>query len=303
MKKGGKKTMTPKQIEANRNNSLKSTGPKTAEGKAKSKMNALKHGILSDEVLVRGLKIKEKPRELAGLRERFWNACEPVGVVEEMLVEQMVVCVWRKRRALVAETGEVALSVDGGWWKRDNPDIGLTCLFWQASTDVVGKMGESVLGILHLRSVFEGVREDVLRHGELTEAALKRSQERLCGRSNAITTKLAEFRAMLVENPEGLDPDALKAKHQRCVLEHIERALSSLNWTERRLQERERMEEAARQAAAVLPSAEKMDKLLRYETTMDRQFYRAMHQLERLQRMRKGENVPPPLTMEVSQRC
>ena len=36
---------TQKQIEANRKNAGKSTGPRTAEGKQKSRMNSLKHGL------------------------------------------------------------------------------------------------------------------------------------------------------------------------------------------------------------------------------------------------------------------
>jgi hypothetical protein len=44
------------------------------------------------------------------------------------------------------------------------------------------------------------------------------------------------------------------------------------------------------------------DKLLRYEAHLDRQLYRAMDQLERLQRQRKGENVPPPINVNLGQR-
>ena len=61
-------------------------------------------------------------------------------------------------------------------------------------------------------------------------------------------------------------------------------------------------EEEARQAAAVLPSPEVLDKIMRYVTMLQRQLYSAMNLLERLQRMRQGEAVPPPLTMEVSER-
>ena len=49
-----KKTMSLKQIAANQRNAQHSTGPKTVNGKTVSKMNALKHGILSTQVLVRG---------------------------------------------------------------------------------------------------------------------------------------------------------------------------------------------------------------------------------------------------------
>jgi hypothetical protein len=61
-------------------------------------------------------------------------------------------------------------------------------------------------------------------------------------------------------------------------------------------------EEDARQAAAVLPSAETLDKILRYETKLERQMYRAMAQLERVQRLRRGEAIPAPLSVEVSDR-
>ena len=67
-----------------------------------------------------------------------------------------------------------------------------------------------------------------------------------------------------------------------------------------RLQEREGKEARARLDAAVLPSVDTVHTILRYEAMLERQFYRAMNQLERLQRARRGEMIPPPLTMEVS---
>ena len=62
------------------------------------------------------------------------------------------------------------------------------------------------------------------------------------------------------------------------------------------------MDEASRQSAAVMPSMEKMDKIMRYETMLQRQLHRDMNQLERLQRRWLGENIPAPLTMDVSDR-
>jgi hypothetical protein len=50
-----------------------------------------------------------------------------------------------------------------------------------------------------------------------------------------------------------------------------------------------------------LTSPEVLDKILRHETMLQRQLHRAMNQLERLQRRRRG-GLPPPLTMEVSGR-
>ena len=48
-----------------------------------------------------------------------------------------------------------------------------------------------------------------------------------------------------------------------------------------------------------LPPADATDKLLRYDGHLDRQLYRAMDQLERLQRQRRGEAVPPPLNVNL----
>jgi hypothetical protein len=60
--------------------------------------------------------------------------------------------------------------------------------------------------------------------------------------------------------------------------------------------------EKSRQAAALLPSPVVFAKTMRYETMLQRQFHRDMNQLERLQRRRRGENIPAPLTMEISAR-
>ena len=57
--------------------------------------------------------------------------------------------------------------------------------------------------------------------------------------------------------------------------------------------ERENLTVDADSRSFSLPPADATDKLLRYEAHLDRQLYRAMDQLERLQRQRRGENVPP----------
>lgn len=56
----------------------------------------------------------------------------------------------------------------------------------------------------------------------------------------------------------------------------------------------------SRMASLALPSSDSIDKILRCETTIERQLYRAINQLERLQRQRKGDSVPPPVNIEVN---
>ena len=63
---------------ANRQNALKSTGPKTPDGKAAVRLNALRHGLLSEDILLPG-EDEEALRELAeGLRAEL----QPVGDVQ-----------------------------------------------------------------------------------------------------------------------------------------------------------------------------------------------------------------------------
>src|SRR5436853_221762 len=96
-------TTSEERTAANRANALKSTGPSTPEGKAASKMNAVKHGILSREVLASG----EDHQELTALQEWFEKDLQPVGPMEAMLVGQIVATHWRLRRVLAAESGEI----------------------------------------------------------------------------------------------------------------------------------------------------------------------------------------------------
>jgi serine phosphatase RsbU (regulator of sigma subunit) len=87
------------------------------------------------------------------------------------------------------------------------------------------------------------------------------------------------------------------------VLKYLNQQISQIGYCEDQREEREDAEERARQSAAVLPSADVLEKILRYETALERQLFRAMNQLERLQRRRQGENIPAPLTMEISARA
>ena len=63
------KKISQKQIDANRRNAKKSTGPKTKEGKAKSAMNSIKYGIYSDKYLIKD----ESPVEFQNYRKKCSN--------------------------------------------------------------------------------------------------------------------------------------------------------------------------------------------------------------------------------------
>ena len=295
------KTTSPEQLAANRRNAQKSTGPKTPEGRAVSKMNALKHGIFSKEVLVSGLNIKESRRELEELYERFWQQYGPVGPVEEMLVDQIVTAQWRLRRVLRAESGEIALNVDDGAWQRSRPNLQLQVMRWDLAGDAVHAMQDSAMGNRTLAGWLREVRAHLVKDGELTSADVQRFV--FHGNPNIMSKKMEALRVRLSPNSESADDAARRAEAKKEALGFIDRELNMVEWAQGHCQKREDAEEEARQAAAVLPSPEVLDKIMRYETTLQRQMYRALAQLERMQRMRQGEAVSAPIMMEVSERA
>jgi len=296
-----KKNRSPKQIEASRRNAQKSTGPKTPEGKAASKMNALKHGILSTkEVLVRGRNILEKESEFEDFHQQFWEDWNPVGAMEIELVNQIVKTVWRLRRVRKAESAEIALSVDGGQWDRQCHGSDNNIKLWMLESDPVPVMMQSVFGNSILIDELKKARDSVEKEGELTEAAIKSVV--ISAGANSVTTDLEKLRLQLLENPDGLDEPALRAKRKQQSLAHIDGKLATILLVRLGCKLREEIDEESRQSAALLPSPEVLDKLMRYETMLKKDLHRDMIQLERLQRRRKGEAVPPPLTMQVSGR-
>jgi hypothetical protein len=96
-----------KKLEANRQNAKRSTGPRTPAGKQRSRLNALKHGILAKAVVIHDGPGKEKRGEFDQLLIEFWHHYAPQGPVEEMLVERMATLKWRLARVYRSERGEI----------------------------------------------------------------------------------------------------------------------------------------------------------------------------------------------------
>ena len=84
-----------KRLAANRANAKKSTGPRTPQGKARSSMNALVHGLSAKSIVL--------PNEDRRAYQRFARAMrrdlEPSGAMETVLVERVIQAAWRLRRA------------------------------------------------------------------------------------------------------------------------------------------------------------------------------------------------------------
>jgi hypothetical protein len=95
-----KKTVTPKQLEANRRNARKCTGPKTVEGKQRSAMNSLKHGLTAETIVLPF----EDDISFHEIRAGLIQGYAPATPQELMLVDQIAAGYWRTIRARRFET-------------------------------------------------------------------------------------------------------------------------------------------------------------------------------------------------------
>ncbi len=125
---------TEAQIEANRANAQKSTGPRTPEGKAAVARNAVKHGLRARAAVLHG----EDWEEYACFREEMLEELVPDGVQEMELATRIVDLTWRLRRAgryqdalfealydkYAAEEAEAAAGSDSGASARGDRVLG-----------------------------------------------------------------------------------------------------------------------------------------------------------------------------------
>ena len=93
-------SISKKQLKANRENAKKG-GVKTKKGKLKSRLNAVKHGLLlRNEILLPG----EDASEFAEFQTSMFYELLPNGQLELNIVDRLVTSFWRLRRALRMET-------------------------------------------------------------------------------------------------------------------------------------------------------------------------------------------------------
>jgi hypothetical protein len=89
-----------KQIEANRRNALKSTGPTTPEGKARSRCNAVRHGLTAETVI----DVLEDAEDYQSFEAAVIADYDAESAVERELVLRLASVLWRLRRATGIET-------------------------------------------------------------------------------------------------------------------------------------------------------------------------------------------------------
>ena len=100
--------LSESKLRANQANARRSTGPRSAAGKAASRFNALKHGLCAAQAVM-----PSEPEEaFEALRDDLAARLAPDSEAERLLVEQAARELWRLRRAGVSETGALRQLAD-----------------------------------------------------------------------------------------------------------------------------------------------------------------------------------------------
>jgi len=98
---------TPNRIEINRANAQHSTGPKTESGKQRSSLNALRHGLTGQIVVMPSEDLEAYQLHLKSFTEEY----NPQGATESNLVQALADASWRLNRVAALETNLLILGI------------------------------------------------------------------------------------------------------------------------------------------------------------------------------------------------
>ncbi|MEW6413612.1 MAG: hypothetical protein AB1483_14240 [Candidatus Zixiibacteriota bacterium] len=101
-----------KQIQANKKNAQKSTGPKTPEGKDAVRLNAVKHGLYATDLVINSPNLKENPDHYTELLDSLISDFKPKSLFELSLIRKIANCIWRSRRITAAETARINKQIE-----------------------------------------------------------------------------------------------------------------------------------------------------------------------------------------------
>ena len=301
--------VSERQLEANRRNAKRSTGPKNT---TRSRYNAQKHGLLSKAAIIEDGDAKEDPRELEDILEALWADRAPEGAMEELLVDRIANCYWRLRRVQRAEVGEIRRVADSAVmdaWEStvDRYELALEKEEMGPLVVVGGserELAKTSLGIARIQRVLDRMRALVEEQGTLTKDQLA-EVIKIYGRrdgsfavilSNIASMATRGLRAKDDEEPGDEEPDTRRdilspGVGNELLLGLIDAEIASLKDKADMVVEKEGLELYATVLSRQLPSDEVLGKILRYETAIDRQLHRASKELRELQAARRARST------------
>ena len=267
-------------------------GPATDAGKAVVSRNAVTHGITSPQVPIHGV---EDPAAWAAFRQSVLDDREPVGAVEEALVERIAELFWRLRRVAPYEAELVAVSrdhVEADYARRQafgpRPQSVEAAEEWLAAAkEALHALAGAGDPVAFVSAPAASDFIDCLTGGDL-----QMEQESVPGFSEGIREvgddgwngSLMRGAVRSIAQAYEMDPQALHEKMLDNLAALVERRAREVEET---LLEQDRM-----RRERLLPPAQTLVDVSKYEAHLNRQLYQAVHELEALQARRRGQPIP-----------
>ena len=283
------------------------TSARTSQGKEGGKYNATKHGIFSKVVVLKNESRAEYGALLAGLVEYF----QPEQAIEDLLVEKLAAHFWRHRRLIAAEAAEIQASTEFlEWDERNQQETSAKEIMRDEFSLREGGLIRHKENPVILERCLELLGE--LRRGVENEGFDYEQAEEILAKTYGDMDE-ERLHETLFESYEGwketstVSEEERKLKGYSSPTECKEYALQGIDSEIRRLRKyqkaRELIESERRKLEVLrrgIPDAHRLDRLLRYEASLERAFDRTLSQLERLQRMRRGQPVAPQIDVKLS---
>jgi hypothetical protein len=296
---------------ANRKNALKSTGPKTPFGKAVASRNAVKHGIFTSVPILSGIESRD---DWEKHRDGVVKSIAPVGYLEELLTMRLAILSWRLWRVVryEAEVSTAALA-------RTEADVDERDEDGAQKPEEPGSAREKLRNASAVMKTLKALSklpdEKRLDRESAVTTSWDLSRELPDDRGNlsvpGIPDEDAEFDALdqwtagLPRKATEVYAAAAGITVDTLLYECISSAYRiSVDADE---EARDLVEEARRWKLALerenrsrmLLEPEVLDKVARYESGLERSFFRTLHDIQRLQASRTGAAVPPPAAIDV----
>ena len=283
--------VTPRMAEANRQNAQKSTGPRTPEGKQNVAYNALRDGFYGKPCLPFMLALGEDPEEYQEIRAGLAQSFHPFTPAQHMLVEDMAMLRWEKRRnqrtqaaAIDAELQDLDIDLEELRSQRDRENSAMS--FDRAEVEEKGliNMPDCPGKFRQIRDSLELLLEQVNR--KQFEIDPSNTLDLLYGHQPSLRGNFLRnrFDLHLTRKPTPAEYEQLRG----AVIDEL------MEWTQRYLTYIRRHMEItpARRGLCFIPTEERWKLLLRQEESIDRQLERKTRLLWAMQeedRKRRGD--------------
>ena len=282
------------KIESNRQNAQKSTGPKSQAGKEKSKLNALKHGLVAQATVIPVGEAKESDTEFTQLVDRVMEEFEPQSFIEEMLTERIAICYWRLRRAAYAEVGEIRKSLDTSKGDIADEDTArfLAAKFKCNQVDAEDPDGVDKEALDELQNTVSGLEFLIpllsdARHEFENKSNIREETHLML--AVYLNYNFGTYMDEYYDDTDYRDGKKTKLEYRENPLYHaVVNDLEALSAKKAHLEEKRRLQHEINVIRSAIPFD--VNRIVRYETTIERQLYKALDKLTELQRRRKTEH-------------